>query len=190
MIERIQAVPGVRAATNSGYMLIFAPPRLQDAERASPLKKGNAELLILSLVEARPRHGYDIIKLIEARSDASLHHRVASLYPLLYRLEKRGWIEGWWVEKDGERRRYYRLTPEGEKALATQESVAPAAAACLLELALTATSVSLAARGATYLRLGRLGEAERDFARCRELGGSLTPQIEGLWREMKERSRK
>src|SRR5689334_23844367 len=87
------------------------------------LKKGSAELLILSLVEARPRHGYEISKLIEARSDGMLRFNVASLYPLLYRLEKRGWIEGRWVEKAGQRRRrYYKLTREGKKILAAQRS--------------------------------------------------------------------
>lgn len=87
------------------------------------LKKGSAELLILSLVEARPRHGYEISKLIEARSEGVLRFNVASLYPLLYRLEKRGWIQGRWVEKAGQRRRrYYRLTPEGKKVLAAQRS--------------------------------------------------------------------
>src|SRR5205809_1283524 len=87
------------------------------------LKKGSAELLILSLVESRARHGYEISKLIEARSDGALRFHVASLYPLLYRLEKRGWIEGRWVEKAGQRRRrYYKLTKEGKKVLAAQRS--------------------------------------------------------------------
>src|SRR5216110_3498363 len=85
------------------------------------LKKGSAELLILSLVEARPRHGYEISKLIEARSEGTLRFNVASLYPLLYRLEKRGWIEGRWVEKPGQRRRrYYRLIPAGKAMLKQQ----------------------------------------------------------------------
>lgn len=84
-------------------------------------KKGSAELLILSLVEARPRHGYEISKLIEQRSGGAVRFHVASLYPLLYRLEKRGWLQGRWVEKGGQRRRrYYRLTPEGRKILASQ----------------------------------------------------------------------
>ena len=84
-------------------------------------KKGSAELLILSLVEARPRHGYDISKLIEQRSRGTLRFHAASLYPLLYRLEKRGWVQGRWVEKSGQRRRrYYRLTPQGRKVLASQ----------------------------------------------------------------------
>src|ERR1041385_4340222 len=87
------------------------------------LKKGSAELLILSLVEVRARHGYEISKLIEARSGGALRFHVASLYPLLYRLEKRGWIEGRWVEKAGQRRRrYYKLTREGKKILAAQRS--------------------------------------------------------------------
>src|SRR5882672_12753743 len=87
------------------------------------LKKGSAELLILSLVEVRPRHGYEISKLIESRSDGVLKFNVASLYPLLYRLEKRGWIQGRWVEKAGQRRRrYYRLTPAGEQVLKSQRN--------------------------------------------------------------------
>ena len=85
------------------------------------LKKGSAELLILSLVEDQPRHGYDIGNLIDRRSEGTLRFNVASLYPLLYRLEKRGWIQGRWVEKAGQRRRrYYRLTAEGKKVLAAQ----------------------------------------------------------------------
>ncbi|MBC7931379.1 MAG: helix-turn-helix transcriptional regulator, partial [Rubrivivax sp.] len=83
------------------------------------LKKGSAELLILSLLEARARHGYEVRKLIEARSDGVLKFNAASLYPLLYRLEKRGWIEGKWVEKAGQRRRrYYKLTKDGKQVLA------------------------------------------------------------------------
>jgi transcriptional regulator len=84
-------------------------------------KKGSAELLILSLVEARPRHGYEISKLIEQRSGGTVRFHVASLYPLLYRLEHRGWLCGRWVEKSGQRRRrYYRLTRQGRSVLASQ----------------------------------------------------------------------
>jgi transcriptional regulator len=85
------------------------------------LKKGSAELLILSLVEARARHGYEISKLIEQRSAGRVRFKVGSLYPLLYRLEERGWIAGKWIEKAGERRRrFYRLTAEGRHVLAAQ----------------------------------------------------------------------
>lgn len=87
------------------------------------LKKGSAELLILSLIEVRPRHGYEISRMIETRSDGVLRFNVASLYPLLYRLERRGWISGRWIEKAGQRRRrFYKLTTEGKKVLASQRS--------------------------------------------------------------------
>jgi PadR family transcriptional regulator PadR len=85
------------------------------------LKKGSAELIILSIVELRPRHGYEISKLIETRSEGRVKFNVASLYPLLYRLEERGWLQGRWVEKPGERRRrFYTLTAEGRRVLAKQ----------------------------------------------------------------------
>jgi len=85
------------------------------------LKKGSAELLILSLLEARPRHGYEISQLIEQQSQGALTFNIASFYPLLYRLEKRGWIQGRWVEKTGQRRRrYYKLTPAGRQILQQQ----------------------------------------------------------------------
>src|ERR671921_2434272 len=88
---------------------------------ARELKKGSAELLVLSLVEHQPRHGYDIGTLIEQRSGGVLRFNVASLYPLLYRLERRGWIQGRWVERDRQRRRrYYKLTAEGKRVLAAQ----------------------------------------------------------------------
>lgn len=87
------------------------------------LKKGSTELLILALVEERARHGYEICKLIESRSDGVLRLNVASLYPLLYRLERQGLVEGRWVEKAGQRRRrYYRLTAMGRKRLRDRRS--------------------------------------------------------------------
>ena len=85
------------------------------------LKKGSAELMILSVLESRPRHGYEIGRLIETRSAGQMKFHVASLYPLLYRLEERGWLQGKWVEKAGQRRRrFYRLTKEGRRVLARQ----------------------------------------------------------------------
>lgn len=84
-------------------------------------KKGSAEILLLSLLEGPARHGYELARLIEQRSDGVLQFHVASLYPVLYRLENRGWIQGRWVEKAGQRRRrYYRLTAAGRKVLAAQ----------------------------------------------------------------------
>ena len=88
---------------------------------SAELKKGSSEMLILSLLEARPRHGYEIGKLIEARSGGRLKFALPTLYPALLRLENRGWIKGRWVEKAGQRERcFYRLTPEGRRVLAEQ----------------------------------------------------------------------
>lgn len=85
------------------------------------LQKGSAELLVLSMLDGRDRHGYEIAQRIEALSDGRLSFQAATLYPLLYRLEQRGLVAGRWVEKAGERRRrFYRLTPEGRRALGVQ----------------------------------------------------------------------
>ena len=90
-------------------------------EPQNDLKKGSAELMVLAVVEHQPRHGYDIARRIDERSDGVLRFHVASLYPMLYRMERRGWIQGRWLEKTGQRRRrYYRLTPDGRKVLAAQ----------------------------------------------------------------------
>jgi PadR family transcriptional regulator, regulatory protein PadR len=87
------------------------------------LKKGSAELMILSLLEDRARHGYEIGQLIELRSRGAIRFNIASLYPLLYRLEKRNWIRGRWIEKAGQRRRrYYRLTASGKNVLLKQRA--------------------------------------------------------------------
>lgn len=84
-------------------------------------KKGSAEMLVLAVLEQRPRHGYEIAKQIEIRSGGALRFHAASLYPLLYKLEKRGWIRGRWVEKAGQRRRrYYRMTALGGQVLEEQ----------------------------------------------------------------------
>jgi transcriptional regulator len=89
---------------------------------SAELKKGSTEMLVLSLIEERPRHGYEIGKLIEQRSGGRLTFALPTLYPTLLRLENRGWIKGRWVEKSGERERcYYRLTPEGRRVLDAQQ---------------------------------------------------------------------
>jgi len=99
------------------------------------LKKGSAELMILSLVETRARHGYEISRLIDERSDGRIRFKVASLYPMLYRLEARGWLEGRWVEKPGERRRrFYRLTREGRRVLAAQRTTWQSFAAAMTRI--------------------------------------------------------
>ena len=88
------------------------------------LKRSSATLLVLALVDETPRHGYDIGKLIEQRSNGAIAFQMASLYPLLYRLEHRGWISGKWQQKTGERRRrFYRITPEGRRILASERGI-------------------------------------------------------------------
>ena len=83
------------------------------------LQKGSADMILLALLEAQPRHGYELAKLIDSQSENRLQFHVASLYPMLYRLERKCLVEGKWVEKAGERRRrFYRLTPQGRRALA------------------------------------------------------------------------
>ena len=85
------------------------------------LRKGSAEVLILSLLDERDRHGYELAKLIDSRSNGTLKFHVASLYPTLYRLERRGLIQGRWVERTGQRRkRFYRVTAKGQETLAAQ----------------------------------------------------------------------
>jgi PadR family transcriptional regulator len=87
------------------------------------VRRGSAEVLILSMIEDRARHGYEIARLIEEQSGGVVQFHIASFYPLLYQMERRGRIKGRWVEKDGQRRRrYYRITAEGRKALALQRS--------------------------------------------------------------------
>ena len=91
--------------------------RTLDRER----KKGSAELVLLALLEHRPRHGYELSDLIDTQSNGAIRFTVTSLYPLLYRLERRGWIQGRWVEKAGQRRRrYYRITRAGRRVLGEQ----------------------------------------------------------------------
>lgn len=88
------------------------------------LKRGSAELLILALLEEGDRHGYDLARLIDRRSDGAISFHAASLYPTLYRMEEKDLINGRWVEKTGQRRRrYYRLTAAGRKTLARQRTV-------------------------------------------------------------------
>jgi PadR family transcriptional regulator PadR len=98
-------------------MLHMAEPEID----TKALQKTSAEMIVLALLEQRPRHGYELAKLIESRSEGKLDFHVASLYPMLYRLEAKGWAEGRWVERANERRkRFYRITARGKKVLAQQ----------------------------------------------------------------------
>jgi transcriptional regulator len=90
-----------------------------NADVDAALKKGTAELLVLAQLEHGARHGYEIGQLIALRGGGAVSFQPASLYPVLYRLERRGLIAGRWVEKANQRRRrYYRLTPAGRRVLA------------------------------------------------------------------------
>ena len=88
------------------------------------LQKGSAEFLVLAVLDGPQRHGYEIAQQIEARSEGRLKFQAATLYPLLYKLEKRGLVEGRWVEKAGQRRRrFYRLTAAGRAALGERRKI-------------------------------------------------------------------
>ncbi len=83
------------------------------------IKRGSAELAILAVLADQPRHGYEIAKRIELQTEGVLRFNLASLYPLLYSLEKRAWVKaGWETSPQGRRRRYYRLTAAGRRQLA------------------------------------------------------------------------
>ena len=102
---------------------------------SSELKKGSTEMLVLSLIEARPRHGYEIGKLIEQRSGGRLKFALPTLYPTLVRRESRGWIKGRWIEKAGQRERcFYRLTAEGRRVLRDQRKTWKAYVAAVNEV--------------------------------------------------------
>ncbi len=97
---------------------------MADTGLSRELKRGSAELLLLALLEDEERHGYDLARQIGERSNGAISFHVGSLYPTLYRLEDRGYVEGRWVEKPGQRRRrYYRLTKSGRRLLARQRGV-------------------------------------------------------------------
>ena len=91
-----------------------------DAGSIHSRKKGAAELLVLAQLEAQPCHGYEIARRIGERSGGVVSFKVTSLYPILHKLEERGLISGRWIEKGGRRRRHYRLTEKGRKALANE----------------------------------------------------------------------
>ena len=88
------------------------------------LKRGSTELLIIALLEESDRRGYELARLIDERSRGEISFHAASLYPTLYRMEDKDFIEGRWIEKAGQRRRrYYRLTATGKRTLASQRTV-------------------------------------------------------------------
>jgi transcriptional regulator len=86
-------------------------------------KKGSAEVIILAIVEREAHHGYEIAKLIEARSDGGLTFTLATLYATLYRMEERGWIKSeWGVSENNRRAKFYKLTRTGQKQLEAERA--------------------------------------------------------------------
>jgi len=86
---------------------------------SSKIARGSGELAILSLLAEQQLYGFEIAKQIGERTGGALQFTLASLYPLLYEMEKRGWVEGRWQSNQaGRDRRYYRLTSAGRKQLA------------------------------------------------------------------------
>lgn len=84
----------------------------------SQIARGSAELAILALLAERPLYGFQISRSIEERTEGALRFTLASLYPMLYDLEKRGCIKGRWEANSGGRdRRYYSLTAAGKNEL-------------------------------------------------------------------------
>jgi PadR family transcriptional regulator PadR len=85
----------------------------------SKIARGSGELAILSLLEEKPLYGFEIARQISERTGGALKFTLASLYPLLYEMEKRGWVQAHWqANAAGRDRRYYRLTPTGRRQLA------------------------------------------------------------------------
>ena len=131
------------------------------------LKRGSAEVLLLALVDEQDRHGYDIGRLIDQRSDGAITFHVASLYPTLYRLEANGLIDGRWVERPGQRRRrYYRLTAAGRRVLASS-------AAC----GSTSSSRSIASPGSAPSVGPTTWTGQRASATARHAGRDLEPDV-------------
>ncbi len=82
------------------------------------VKQGSSEVIILTLLSQREMHGYEIGKQIEELSDGVLRFEMASLYPALYRMLKKGWLEAYWeTSPAGRKRRYYRLTKNGRRQI-------------------------------------------------------------------------
>ena len=85
------------------------------------LLHGTLDALILKTLAGGPRHGYAIAKFIEDTSDDAVIVEEGSLYPALYRMERRGWLEAEWGESElGRRAKLYRLTRQGRAQLAAE----------------------------------------------------------------------
>jgi PadR family transcriptional regulator, regulatory protein PadR len=106
-------------------------------KRDADLLQGTLDLLILKTVALEPVHGYGISLRIQQVTKDALRVRQGSLYPALYRLESRGWIDyEWGASENGRRAKFYRLTKAGRKQLANETESwerLSAAVNCILE---------------------------------------------------------
>ena len=95
----------------------------QKAPKRVELLQGTLDLLILRTLLTGPNHGHAIAKHIQRTSEDLLQVETGSLYPALHRLEAQGWIGASWERSEkGKRARYYRLTAQGRKQLASEHS--------------------------------------------------------------------
>ena len=84
--------------------------------------KGNLELLLLSVLEGGPAHGYAIITSLRARSGGTFDLPEGTVYPALHRLEAAGLLSSAWAQGEGRRRRVYAITDKGDAALVAQRT--------------------------------------------------------------------
>ncbi len=82
---------------------------------------GTLDMLVLKILASAPLHGYAIALQLERRSNDVLRVEEGSLYPSLYRMERRGWLQSEWARTDtGRRARFYQLTAEGQRQLTAE----------------------------------------------------------------------
>ena len=100
-------------------VILYIGSDMRVASVNAQIKRGSAELAVLTLLAERPLHGYEIAKQIEAQTKGVLRFDLASLYPMLHRLERKNWVKAeWQTLPSGRRRRLYRLTSGGRKQIA------------------------------------------------------------------------
>jgi len=84
--------------------------------------KGHVDLLLLSALEDEPAHGYELVETIRDRSEGAFDLAEGTVYPSLYRLERRRLVASGWETVSGRRRRVYRLTTSGRRKLLKERS--------------------------------------------------------------------
>lgn len=85
------------------------------------LLKGSTNLLVLSVLENENMYGYEMIKKIKTKSENLFEFQEGTLYPILHKLEEKGFISSYWDEVSGKKRKYYSITDEGKKQLKSKK---------------------------------------------------------------------